>query len=201
MRKAAFGVAHALAVIVRFRKFATAERRRQHAASVRSPDSSLRAKSGSGAFSSCATPVRKASRTPERLQPAAQDRVMLLRQDLRRRHERGLKSGLDRQQHRADRDHRFARSRHRPAANDSSAASTPGRAAPPRARAPAPRSDRTATRAEIARAIRRSRNADSPAAPHACARRDAIIICIAKNSENTRCSRAAAERLRSNPGK
>ena len=56
-------------------------------------------------------PRAGAQRQPhaERLQPTAKHQEMLLGQDLRRRHERGLIPGLHAEQHRRDGDERFAR--------------------------------------------------------------------------------------------
>ena len=86
----------------------TARRRRQHARRVRYPDSEFaRANNGNGALSSWRAPVRKRDADPERIEPIAQNRVMLLRQNLRRRHQRGLRPGLDGEQHRRDGHHRF----------------------------------------------------------------------------------------------
>ena len=46
---------------------------------------------------------------PRAVRASAADGVVLLGQDLRRRHERSLKAGFDREQHRGNRHHGFAR--------------------------------------------------------------------------------------------
>ena len=63
----------------------------------------------------------------ERFEQAAEIEVMLLGEDLRGRHERGLVAGFDAQEHRAQRDERLAASRRRRAAGGSSGAARRGR--------------------------------------------------------------------------
>ena len=64
--------------------------------------------SGSGPLSSWRSAVRSANLDAQRFEPAAENGVMLLGQDLRRRHERSLEAGFHREQHRRDRDDGFA---------------------------------------------------------------------------------------------
>ena len=126
----------------------------------------------------------------ERLEPAAEDGVMLLGQDLGGRHERGLEAGFHREQHRRDRDdglagtdialqqavHRLRRRKIAPQFVD-------------HARLRIRQIERQ-TAQESSRATRPGPQCACPLRNAAAERRDAISICIAKNSEKTRCSRA-----------
>ena len=89
-------------------KFAMAECHRQHAASVRSPDfHSRKQRQGTAFFLPCC--CSQCDVDAQRLEPTPEYFVMLLGQNLRRRHECGLISRFNCKKHRRNRDDGFSR--------------------------------------------------------------------------------------------